>query len=98
VNRRRLTYEDLRAEFRRQHRRNKSRRSDRGGKDSRLSIDDCQLPICEVLIVAGLQHVHKRPKRGPAHKGVKYADRTDYVHENTGSRDKMANNQSGFLP
>jgi hypothetical protein len=34
---------------------------------------------------------------GLAHKDVKNEDRTDYVHENTESNDKMADNKSGLL-
>jgi len=32
------------------------------------------------------------------HRNIKSEDRTDYVYENTGSIDKMADNVPGFLP
>ena len=41
---------------------------------------------CEALIVAGHQHADQGPKRAAAQKDVKYEDRTDYVHENTGTQ------------
>jgi hypothetical protein len=50
-------------------------------------IDDCRLPIEDWEARSG----------AVTHRNVKYEDRTDYVYENTGSIDKIADNQPGFL-